>query len=171
MILERILVWRFMVLCCGNGSWCGCIVRRIWNNHIWYSKNWVWEVFMWCYRYYHLIYCLYGTVGPWVKVPKALEEDTPMWVYGVGPPPGVLKDTRLVLPLGMSPKRHGIWLALGCCPKIVIIILIKYLVEHWYLMCRLVGVSSLSVVKGWKRKSKNETRKHMHTCLIWLHIY
>ncbi|RVW58192.1 Retrovirus-related Pol polyprotein from transposon 297 [Vitis vinifera] len=34
---------------------------------------------------YHLIYCLCGTVGPWVKVPKALEEDTPMWVYGVGP--------------------------------------------------------------------------------------
>ncbi|RVW18923.1 hypothetical protein CK203_102488 [Vitis vinifera] len=26
--------------------------------------------------------------GPWVKVPKALEEDTPMWVYGVGPAPG-----------------------------------------------------------------------------------
>ena len=25
-----------------------------------------------------------GTVGPWVKVPKALEEDTLMWVYGVG---------------------------------------------------------------------------------------
>ncbi|RVW11940.1 hypothetical protein CK203_111175 [Vitis vinifera] len=39
-------------------------------------------------RPYHLIYCLCGTVGPWVKVPKALEEDTPMWVYGVGPTPG-----------------------------------------------------------------------------------
>ena len=35
----------------------------------------------------HLIYCLCGTMGPWVKVPKALEEDTPMWVYGVGPTP------------------------------------------------------------------------------------
>ena len=34
------------------------------------------------------IYCLCGTVGPWVKVHKALEEDTPMWVYGVGPAPG-----------------------------------------------------------------------------------
>ena len=53
--------------------------------------NW-WEVFMWCYRHYLLIYCLCGTVGPWVKVPKALEEDTPMWVYG-----------GLVLPLGFSP--------------------------------------------------------------------
>ena len=31
-------------------------------------------------------------------------------------------------------------------------------------MCRLVGVSSLSVVKGWMRKSKDETSKHMHTC-------
>ncbi|KAL6313148.1 hypothetical protein AAG906_024579 [Vitis piasezkii] len=31
------------------------------------------------------IYCLCGTVGPWVKVPKALEEDTPMWVYGLVP--------------------------------------------------------------------------------------
>ena len=27
-------------------------------------------------------------VGSWVKVPKALEEDTQMWVYGVGPTPG-----------------------------------------------------------------------------------
>ncbi|RVW22860.1 hypothetical protein CK203_103769 [Vitis vinifera] len=73
---------------------------------------------------YHLIYCLCGIVGPWVKVPKALEEDTPMWVYGVGPAPG------------MSPKRHG-----------------------------LLGVSKLSVVKGWMGKSNDETNKHMHTCL------
>ena len=46
------------------------------------------EVSMWCYKHYLLIYCLCGTVGPWVKVPKALEEDTPMWVYGVGLAPG-----------------------------------------------------------------------------------
>ena len=51
-----------------------------------------WEVSMWCNKHYLLIYCLCGTVGPWVKVPKALEEDTPMWVYG-----------GLVLPLGFSP--------------------------------------------------------------------
>ena len=43
-----------------------------------------WEVSMWCNKHYLLIYCLCGTVGPWVKVPKALEEDTPMWLYGVG---------------------------------------------------------------------------------------
>ena len=72
-------------------------------------------------------------------------------------------------PLGMSPKRHGVWLALGWCPRIVIIILIEYLVEHWYLMCRLVGVSSLWLLKGWMRKSKDETIKHIHTCLTWLH--
>ena len=47
-----------------------------------------WEVFVRCYKHYPLIYCLCGIVGPWVKVPKALEEDTPMWVYGVGPAPG-----------------------------------------------------------------------------------
>ena len=47
-----------------------------------------WEVFMRCYKHYLLIYCLCGTVGPWVKVPKTLEEDTSMWVYGVGPAPG-----------------------------------------------------------------------------------
>lgn len=47
-----------------------------------------WEVSMWCYRHYLLIYCLCGTVVPWVKVPKPLEENTPMWVYGVGPAPG-----------------------------------------------------------------------------------
>ena len=51
-----------------------------------------WEVSMWCNKHYLLIYCLCGTVGPWVLVPK---------------------DTRLVLPLGMSPKRHGIGPALG----------------------------------------------------------
>ena len=44
-----------------------------------------WEVFMRCSRHYHLIYYLCGTVGLWVKVLKALEEDTSMWVYGVGP--------------------------------------------------------------------------------------
>ena len=62
-------------------------------------------------------------MGPWVKVPTALKEDTPMWVYEVGLALGfnslktqgwsypwvlVPKDTRLVLPLGMSPKRHGV---------------------------------------------------------------
>ena len=46
------------------------------------------EVFMWCYRHYNLTYCFCGTVGPWLKGPKALKEDTPMWVYGVGPIPG-----------------------------------------------------------------------------------
>ena len=30
-----------------------------------------------------------GSLGPWVKVFKALKEDTPMWVYGVGPIPGI----------------------------------------------------------------------------------
>ena len=70
-----------------------------------------------------LLYCLCGTVGPWVKVPTALKEDTPMWVYEVGLALGfnslktqgwsypwvlVPKDTGLVLSLGMSPKRHGV---------------------------------------------------------------
>ena len=47
-----------------------------------------WEVFMRCYKHYLLLYCLCGIVGPWVTVPKALEEDTLMWVYGVDPAPG-----------------------------------------------------------------------------------
>ena len=40
-----------------------------------------------------------------MKVPKALEEDTPMWVYGVGLALGFNspKDMGLVLPLGFSP--------------------------------------------------------------------
>ena len=37
--------------------------------------------------HYLLLYCLCGIVGPWVTVPKALEEDSSMWVYGVGPAP------------------------------------------------------------------------------------
>ena len=156
MILERILVWRFMVLCCQNGLWCGCIARRIWNYHIWYSENW-----------------LVGSV--YVMLQTLSFDILFMWVLGWKS----LKPSRktlqcgcmgLVLPLGMSPKRHGVWLALGWCPRIVIIILIEYLVEHWYLMCRLVGVSTLSVGKGWMRESIDKTSKHMHTCLTWLHI-
>ena len=88
MILERILVWRFMV----------CVVEMVHGGVALQEGYGVitddiqridwWEVFMWCYRHYQLIYCLCGTVGTWVKVPKALEEGTPMWVYGVGPAPG-----------------------------------------------------------------------------------
>ena len=67
-----------------------------------------WEVFMWCYRHYHLIYCLCGTVGPWVKVPKALEDDTPMWVYGVGPALGYesQKTRGMTCPWVMSQNSH-----------------------------------------------------------------
>ena len=114
-----------------TGSWCDCMVLcyRIIKDDI-QRIDW-WKVLMWCYRHHLFIYCLCGTVGPWVKVPKALEEDTSMWVYGVGLALGfnslktrgwsypwvlVPKDTGLVLPLGMSPKRHGVWLALGWCP-------------------------------------------------------
>ena len=49
-----------------------------------------WEVFVRCYRHYPLIYYLCGIAGPWVKVLKALEEDTLMLVYGVGPTLGFL---------------------------------------------------------------------------------
>ena len=35
---------------------------------------------------------------------------------------------------------------------------------------RLVGVSSLLVVKKWMRKRKYETSKHMHGCLTSLHV-
>ncbi|KAL6340744.1 hypothetical protein AAG906_025591 [Vitis piasezkii] len=49
-----------------------------------------------CYAALSSIYCLCGTVGPWVKVPKALEEDTPMWVYGVGPPLGFIDNLSVV---------------------------------------------------------------------------
>ena len=129
------------------------------------------EVLMWCYRPYHLLYCLCGTgslgESPWS--PRGRHSDVGVWGWSC---PWVLvpKDTELVLPLGMSPKRHGVWLTLGWCPRIVIIILIEYLVEHWYLLCRLLGVSKLSVVKGWMGKRNDETNKHMHTCLTWLHI-
>ena len=47
----------------------------------------MWEVVMRSCGHYLSIYCLCGTVGPWVKVLKALEKDTLMWVYGVGPTP------------------------------------------------------------------------------------
>ena len=145
-----------MVQCCRNGSRCGCIDRSIKNNHRWYSESW-----------------LVGSV--YVMLQTLSFDILFMWVLGWKS----LKPSRktlqcgcmgLVLPLGMSPKRHGVWLALGWCPRIVIIILTTYLVEHWYPIYRLVGVNSLSVVKWWTRKSKDETSKHMHTCLTWLHI-
>ena len=63
-------------------------------------------------------------MGFWVKVPKALEEDTPMWGAWGWSCPWVLvpKDTGLVLPLGMSPKKHrvkdtGYELPLGDVPE------------------------------------------------------
>ena len=49
------------------------------------------EVLMWCYRPYHLIYCLCGTVGPWVKVLKPSRKTLRCGCMG------------LVLPLGFSP--------------------------------------------------------------------
>ena len=45
----------------------------------------MWKMVIRSYMLYFSLYCLCGIVGPWVKVPKALEEDTPMWVYEVGP--------------------------------------------------------------------------------------
>ena len=154
MILECILVWRFMVLCIQNGSWCGCIARRIWNYHIWYSENWlVGSVYVIQALSIDILFmCVL-----WWKSLKPSRKTLRCWCMG------------LVLPLGFSPWRQ-VGLALGWCPRIVIMILIKYLVEHWYMMCRLVGVSSLWLLKGWMRKSKDETNKHMHTCLTWLHI-
>ena len=114
-----------------NGSWCGCMVLcyRIIKYDI--QRIDCWEVFMWGYKHRLLIYCLCGTVGPWVKVPTALKEDTPMWVYEVGLALGFYsRKTQGWSSRSMSPKRHGAWLALGWCPRIVIIILIMYLVEH-----------------------------------------
>ena len=100
--LERILVWRFIVssnsfkrtnkiMCCGNGSWCGCIARRIWNNHGWYSDNWLWEVFSdaTCIILWYIVY-----VGPWVLGWKSLKPSRKTLRCGC---------MGLVLPLGFSP--------------------------------------------------------------------
>ena len=84
--------------------------------------------------------------GPWVLGWKFLKPSRKTLKCGC---------MGLVLPLGMSPKRHRVWLALGWCPRIVIIISTVYLVEHWYLIYRLVGVNSLSIVQVWTRKNKN----------------
>ena len=112
-----------------------------------------------------LWYIIY--VGSWVLGWKSLKPSRKTLRCGcmglVLPLGFVPKDTGLVLPLGMSPKRHGVWLALWWCPKIVIIILIMYLVEHWYLMCRLLGVNSLSIVKGWMKLA--------NTCIHVWHDY
>ena len=51
-----------------------------------------------------------GSLGPWVKVPKALEEDTPMWVYEVGLALGFnsLKTRGLSYPWVLVPKDTGL---------------------------------------------------------------
>ena len=46
------------------------------------------SIYVMLQEHYIMIYYLCGTMGPWQKVPKALEEDTSMWVYGVGLVPG-----------------------------------------------------------------------------------
>ena len=65
-----------------NAYWCGdtwfCVVEMVYGMVAWQEGNgiitddihWIgwWEVSMWCYRHYLLIYCLCGIVGPWVKV-------------------------------------------------------------------------------------------------------
>ena len=147
----------------------GMVAWQEGNGIIMDDIHWIgwWEVSMRCYRHYLLIYCLCGIVGPWVKVHKALEEDTPMWVYGVGPPTGVLKDTRLVLPLGMSPKRHGVWLALGWCPRIVIIILIiLWNMDIWCVDCWDSAVYQLCK-DGW-RKARIKTHAYMFVMITHL---
>ena len=53
-------------------------------------------------QYYIQIYCVYRTMGPQVKIPKALKENNPMWVYEVG-----------LVPRFQSLKTRG-W---GCIPK------------------------------------------------------
>ncbi|KAL6326225.1 hypothetical protein AAG906_001620 [Vitis piasezkii] len=68
-------------------------VLRIWNYHDHIQRIYWWRSAYVMLQPHHLIYCLCGTVGPWVKVPKALEEDTPMWVYGLVPQVLVPKDT------------------------------------------------------------------------------
>ena len=97
-----------------------------------------------------------GSLGESPKSPRGRHSNMGVWGWS-WPWVWVLEDMGFDLPLGDAPNSHY-YTDLAS-------------MEHWYLMCRLVGVSSLSVVKGWKRKNKNETRKHMHTCSIWLHIY
>ena len=160
--LEHIFVWKFMVQCCGNGSWCCCINKRIWNNHKWYSENWLEGSIYAMLQALSFLYIVY--VGPWVLGWKSIKPSRKTLRCGC---------MGLVLLLGMSPKRHGVWLALRWCPRIVIIILIEYPVEHWYMMCRLVGVSNLLVVKGWMRKMQRwnqQTHAYMFDMITHLLI-
>ena len=43
----------------------------------------MWGVSVISCNHYTWLYCLYGTLDPWVIIPKNLEKDTPMWVYGI----------------------------------------------------------------------------------------
>ena len=99
-------------LCCRNGSWCGCIARRIWNLSQMIFRELIGgkclcdatDIIIW-----YIVYvgpC--GIMGPWVKVPKALEDDTLMWVYGVGPALGYesQKTRGMTCPWVMSQNSH-----------------------------------------------------------------
>ena len=159
MILERILVWRFMVLCCQNGSWCGCIARRIWNYHIWYSENWLMgSVYVMLQTL--SIDILFMWVLWWKSLkPRGRHSDVDVWGWSY---PWVLvpKD-KLVLPLGMSPKRHGVWLALGWCPKIVI----NWSSILWSIDIWCVDWWGLAVYQLWKDGWGKAKMKPAKTCI------
>ena len=102
-------------LCCRNGLWCDCIARRIWNYYRSYSENLLVAKCLCDATGLIIWYIVY--VGPWVFGWKSLKTSRKTLRCGC---------MGLILPLGMSPKRHRVWLALGWCPKIVIHILIVY---------------------------------------------
>ena len=95
-------------------------------------------------------------VGPWVLGWKSLKPLRKTLRCGC---------MGLVLPLGMSPKRHRVWLVLGWCPKIVIIILTEYLVEHYIWYIDLLG---WAVYRLWKDGREKAKMKPINTCIhIW----
>ena len=102
MMLERILEWRFVVLCCRNGLWCDCIARRIWNYHRSYSENLLVAKCLCDATGLIIWYIVY--VGPWVLGWKSLKPSRKTLRCGC---------MGLVLPLSFSPWRHGAGSILG----------------------------------------------------------
>ena len=120
MMLERILVWRFMVLCCRNVIlMCSCIARRIWNYHRMIFRELISGKCLCDATGIIIWYIVY--VGPWVLRWKSLKpsrKTLQCGCMGLVLPLGFRdKDTGLVLPLVWVPKDTEYDLTLGDVPE------------------------------------------------------
>ena len=98
-------------------------------------------------------------VGPWVFGWKSLKTSRKTLRCGC---------MGLILPLGMSPKRHRVWLALGWCPRIVILYWSSVL---WSIDICCVDCWESVIYQLWKDGWGKARMKPANTCIHVSHDY